>query len=224
MAPVAANAPVDLDLPGEVELLARAREPGHPQAVNALLLPHLGWAYRRVAKLARQVGLPADLVADAQQEVWMALTRAVIRYTPQPSEAPCRCALRTFLSKVVTDRLLDFVRQYRRDARHYDRAVRVEDALESRVPQTHSAHALPVQLPSEGSDPVLAAERREQEALMAWACRHLEESERCLLESLDAGAPLKRVAQDMGVSRRTVIRRRRKLLAKLRARLRAVGG
>jgi RNA polymerase sigma factor (sigma-70 family) len=204
-----------------VELLARAREPGHPQAVNALLLPHLGWAYRTVAKLARRVGLPAGLVADAQQEVWMALTRAVIHYTPQPSEAPCRCALRTFLYKVVTDRFRNFVRQYRRDARNYERAVRVEDALEGRAPQTHSAHALPVQLPSEGSDPVLAAERREQEALMAWACRHLEVSERCLLESLDAAVPLKRIAQQMGISRRTMIRRQCKLLAKLRARLRA---
>jgi RNA polymerase sigma factor (sigma-70 family) len=185
------------------------------QAADCLLLRDFPWACGLIAHWAKTARLPPDLVADAQQDAWLGMVKAVRRFDPRRD-----CSRRTFLRKVIADRFQDFVKKYRRSESHYDRSVAAARLVEG---QPHAARCpLTTLLDSPGNDPAQAVVREELCEFLEEAWRHLGEGERRLVESIVAGTPLVVVARAQGVSRITVIRQRNNALAKLRVRPRGL--
>jgi RNA polymerase sigma factor (sigma-70 family) len=206
----------DLDLSrmaGE-SLVILAQECAFRPATHELMLRHYGRMSQLIAVKARCLGLAADL-PDAQQNAVFAILEAIAGYETLQAARPRGCRFRTYLGRVVLARFGDFVRQLRRLQRHcfplHEAGERLA-ACQGRCPGSRT------------SDPVEALARQEAMARLHSALARLDEPLRRLWHELSSGKKLPQIAREQGVSYDWVKRQRRRLLARLAARLRNAGG
>jgi RNA polymerase sigma factor (sigma-70 family) len=117
------NLPADTDA-GTLALLVRDHGYAHPAAAALLALhdDYLGWVTRSVT---RRWHLPPDLHDDVRQEACLALLEACHNFDPKAGTT-----FGTFAARVVTLRLVDFRRTYRRRARGQKHTREAQGALD----------------------------------------------------------------------------------------------
>jgi RNA polymerase sigma factor (sigma-70 family) len=102
-----------------------SQETGFPATAGELLVRHVKWMRRIIAKEARRVGLAWGDTEDAQQEGMFAFWHAVAKFDTRGH--PGCSSFRTFLWVVVMARFRNYVRRLRRWEDRYDRSIRPED-------------------------------------------------------------------------------------------------
>jgi RNA polymerase sigma factor (sigma-70 family) len=211
---------LDLSRMGDEELVVLAQECGYGPAASELIVRYHKWMYHLVARKARGTRLSAADVQDAQQNAVFAIKEAIDHYNALELGKQKGCSFRTFLRQVLTRRFVDFVRQVKRDRKHFDRSPRGADVLEE---DNSPCGRRPIRrdAPHAGTgDPADTAAWRELMARLHVAVGRLGEEARALWERLASGASLRVIAEEMGVSYDVAKRRRQTLLAQLTAELR----
>lgn len=213
--------PVHLSQFCDEDLVALAKEADFSPAAHDLMQRFYQRINRLIARLARQCRLPVSDLPDAQQNGILAVTEAVACYDPLQYDRPGGCSFRHFLRVVVVARFRDFVRRNRRRQQHHDPYVDTDAAVERGA----TAPATPVPrwlLDPARTDPPTAALRQEFLARLDQALTRCEPRLRRLWERLVAGAKLRVIAAELGVSYYAARRLRQKLLAELTHELRGL--
>ncbi len=214
----------DLDLSrlGDEELVVLAKECGYRPAANELIVRHREGMNRLITYQARQTGLSAADVEDAQQNAVFALLEAIADYDTLQMVKPKGCSFRTFLRLVLTARFRDYAKHVSRVERHFDHSAVARGALDG-DPELVASPSRPHDgLDSQESDPAVVAEWHESMARLHQALQRLDPRSRRLWEGLVSGKPLRILASEMRVSYDTVKRRRQRLLTELTTQLRGL--
>jgi RNA polymerase sigma factor (sigma-70 family) len=205
--------PYDLDLSdfGDEELVVLAQECGYRPAAHALLARHHPWVSGLIARKARSTTLSAADVEDAGQEAVFWVLEGIASYDTLELARPRGCRFRSFLYPLIGRRFIDFARRLWRRHRR----------LAPAGPQTRCEAAGVARV--EPGCPAKALERQEDHQRLLSALDRLEESDRRLWDRLAGGAPLRDIAEELGLSYPQAKRQRRQLLARLVAQLQGQG-
>ncbi len=194
------------------DLVALSQTHGHRHpATTALVLRYYVRVCRRVAGQARRRGLPADEVADAQQEAMRAMLEAIDTYGARESADAAPCPFGAFLWAVLRKRWADYLRKRRRAEDHLDRSIQAPLLLQGDAPQPATS-ARPARRPCHDEDPALAAQGRELRERIGLKVQARGPEDRRLWELANAGLSLRRIAREAGLGYHRVKRQWQKLL------------
>jgi RNA polymerase sigma factor (sigma-70 family) len=205
------------------ELVVLARECGFLPARQELLLRYFDPMKKWIAAHAREAGLGAADIEDAQGDGVLASLEAVAKYDTWQLARNQGRSFRSFLYAVLLVRFRDFLRRLWRTRRRYGSTLNEPESLESAAEHDSdrpTRGAVPL---AANADPAQLTECREQMTCLCSALGMLDNRSRCLWERLAAGASLHAIAEDWGVSYHRVRRWRTRLLADLRACLHGSG-
>jgi RNA polymerase sigma factor (sigma-70 family) len=203
----------DWDYAGTADavLVVFARKINDQRAVQELLARHYSWLRGVIGRRARRAGLRREDTEDAQQEAVFALTEAVFDYDLLESARHGGCSFRTFLGRRAVSRFANQMRRLRWLEQHRRGEVELVVALDGRTLRLGSNASGPGWQALERSDPAAAAQWRELYELLRQAIVRFDEQERRILEQTAAGVPLEQQAQQLGVARSTLLRRKDRL-------------
>jgi RNA polymerase sigma factor (sigma-70 family) len=187
-----------------------SQETGFPATAGELLVRHVKWMRRIIAKEARRVGLAWGDTEDAQQEGMFAFWHAVAKFDTRGH--PGCSSFRTFLWVVVMARFRNYVRRLRRWEDRYDRSIRPEDL--ERVNMNEPVWA------DERENPVARLNGQEFQGRLAQAINSLKPQARMMWEQLAAGQALRETAADLQMSYGQGKRLRQRVLTELAHELR----
>jgi Sigma-70 region 2 len=198
--------------------LLRLAEQGSVGAINELFLRYYKDIRSLVASLAWGASLQPLDVDDAQQQAFLAVRRAIPRYSPVCGDPPRPCTLRTFLHNAVTKGFHNDRRSERRRWLH-DRAAweAAEHALHPTAAPTAADWLAPP--PEFRDEPALAAERHEALDALQTELDAQDPLQRELWEESRAGRRLAALARRLRRALYALVRLRQRLLAALKARL-----
>jgi len=177
-----------------------------PPAAHVLIARHHGWAKRHIARLALAHGLSAPDIEDAQQQTVIVLLQAIAYYRNSP-RVPHGSFAR-FSRWFLRCRSANLIRGLCRCQRRYDRSAESMVTLAGGL--ANARHA------SLRDNPARLAEWGETLEALRTVPNHLDERERKLWQLLATGSELGQIAVVLRISRRTVGRRRGRLLNKVR--------
>jgi RNA polymerase sigma factor (sigma-70 family) len=198
------------------QLVVLAQECGCRPARDELIRRNTALKEGIVRRFAACAGLQEADCLDALQDAVLWIMEAIRQYRRSELVRPQGCRFRTFLYRVLTSRLVDFIRHCRRLRSHFSLAGGAVAGL--RAPgRLHDAEDPGLDGP--GSNPLRSAEEGELRACLHRELGRLGEDDRELWDLLAAGTPLRKVAAALGISYDAAKRRRRKLLAWLRGSL-----
>jgi RNA polymerase sigma factor (sigma-70 family) len=201
--------------PPDEHLILLIQRGACPRSRLLLLLRHHRWMQQRIQRWARRTPLGAADVEDAQQQAYFAFRQAVARSQHRRGA----CCFRTFLGKVLLDRLRNFLRGWWRAERHFHRALPVEELLD--MPADAGPGPAPVLSRSAWSvdDPVRLAQAQEAQAALTRAIARLPRRQRQLCEVFLAGQGLPQIARERGLSYAALRRRWCRVVRSLRTAL-----
>jgi RNA polymerase sigma factor (sigma-70 family) len=159
---------------------------------------------RLIRRHAAHSGLQQADHQDAQQEAVLWIIEAIRRYRAEEHARPEGCHFRSFLHRVLSARFIDFLRRHRRRLRRHF-------PLEGMRPERLTG--------GETEGLIRGVEEDELRASLLGELARLDEPTRRLWDLLAGGAPLREAARLLDLSYDAAKRRRRLLLAKLRASL-----
>jgi RNA polymerase sigma factor (sigma-70 family) len=220
--PPIASARYDLNMTRleDEPLVVLAAECDYRPARDELIRRVLPVADRLVGRYAARTGLQEADRQDARQDAVLWILEAVGRYRTDRTGKDGRsagCPFRTFLRRVVSARLVDFLRRCRRLRRHFPLAeAALLDWNEDSYRPRHRSD------PGTGGSAALPEREVEGGEVRAFLHRELggfSEIDQTLWDLLAAGTPLRQVAQALNRSYHQVKRHRQKLIARLRCSL-----
>jgi RNA polymerase sigma factor (sigma-70 family) len=211
----------DLDL-GQMEdepLVVLAQECGYGPAWDELLCRCSAMRERIVGQFAARGGLQEADRQDAEQEAVLWEIEAIRRYHTDEMTKARPCRFRSFLYRVLVARLID---THRRRCFLQDRLrlVGLNFVWLEGPRSAQHRRALPDSRPDgDGDDPERLLEQDELLARLRQELQRLSGPARGLSELLLGGMRLREIAVVLGMSYEAAKRLRRKLFARLRARL-----
>jgi RNA polymerase sigma factor (sigma-70 family) len=210
----------DPDLTGLADepLVLLARECGHRPARDELIRRYLPLKERLVNRRAARAGLQEADRQDAQQDAVLWTIEAIRRYRAGEQARPGGCQFPSFLHRVLSARFIDFLRHRHRLRGRFPLAGVGPDGPTWDPGYRHHADT-GGPAGGEAWDPVGRAEQGELRARLLGGLGRLGEPSRRLWDLLAEGARLREIAALLNLSYDSVKRRRRELLAKLRASL-----
>jgi RNA polymerase sigma factor (sigma-70 family) len=200
-------------------LVVLAAECDYRPARDELIRRVLPVADRLVGRYAASTGLQEADHQDARQDavLWVLEAAGRFRHRIGKDVRSAGCPFRTFLRRVVSARLVDFLRHRGRLRRHFPLAeVALLDRNEGSDRRRHHSD------PGTGGSAAMPEREVEEGELRAFLQRELggfSEIDRTLWDLLAAGTPLRQVAQALNLSYHQVKRHRQKLIARLRSSL-----
>jgi|GEM_PF-4245233 len=200
-------------LPDET-LLVLAHDEHCSLAADTVVLRYCGLAESLAVRWVRGARLGRAETPDAKQTALLALVEAACLF--DPAHAGPTCCFCTFMWKFVTARLSNFVRDVCRLGRRQCRLVIVDDAGKEDRASTGPHHRW---LVDGGSDPALILEARELLESLEIVLDSLVPIDRFLWERFASGDRQGVIALEMGVSCRTLKRRRATFLRQIADRL-----
>jgi RNA polymerase sigma factor (sigma-70 family) len=206
----------DLMATGDEQLIVLFRGGKCPEAREELILRYLRWTRHAATMQARKARLAPDFLEDGRQIGNMALLEAIDKYDTEQVLSAGGCSFRTFLGHVFRNRYLDFLKKTRRAERRYDRSFAAALAIEEGRNLARTSFDRDCFSVSEIGDPALLVERREERARLEDAINALSTSKHVIWIRLCAGAKLKTIAKDLGISYDATRRRLGKTLNLLR--------
>jgi hypothetical protein len=200
-------------LPDE-KLIVLAHDEHCSPAADTVVLRYYGLAASLAVQWVRWARLGRAETADAKQTAMLALVESASAF--DPAHAGPTCCFCTFMWKFVTARLSNFVRDACRPGRRHCRLVIMDDIGDEDCAATDWDRRA---LVDDGSDPVLILEAREILESLEIVLDGLGPIDRSLWERFASGGRQRFIAREMGVSCRTLKRRRAALLRRVAARL-----
>ena len=194
----------------DAELAARLQLGLDADAFAVLVLRYSLLIVSWVRCLARRVALLPGTLADAQQDAVFAIPQAARRYRADRPGPTAPCTFRTFLRCVVRDRFHDFVRRQQRVRRH-------EIPWEGAALEEDRWRLCPSALGDADTDPVATLQAAEEAEQVRRFLEDLSPPERTLWELKADGWRCRKIAAVLGLSEQGVVRRWRRLLARLRS-------
>jgi RNA polymerase sigma factor (sigma-70 family) len=206
----------DLDMTqvGDEELVVLAKECGFRPARDELILRFRDRSNRLIWQGAGFRRVPTIDVEDAQQDAVFWVIEAIEHYDTSQIGVRDGCSFRTFLFRVLTARLQDFLKHlWRVQARH--------------LPLTQANLAISC-LRSAGRreeySPATLAEKHETALRLQQALASLDSTARHLWAMMAFGMRLRTIAAQLDISYEAAKYQKRNLLAALRVRLREPSG
>jgi RNA polymerase sigma factor (sigma-70 family) len=207
---------LDLTQLEDEQLVVLAQECDYQPARDELIARCLRLVRQLVSHWASCKGLQEADSRDAEQDAVLWILEAIRRYRTVESVKPGGCHFRTFVHRVLTSRLVDFVRHLR--LRNHFPLSQDGVAFLSQDPHRQQDEEVPAPAGPD-PNPVTRAEADEAQARLDLELERLGADDRELWDLLAAGTPLRQVAATLGISYDMSKRRRRNLLARLKGAL-----
>jgi RNA polymerase sigma factor (sigma-70 family) len=198
------------------QLVVLAQECGSRPARDELIRRNTPLKEGIVRRYAARASLQEADCRDALQDAVLWIMEAIRQYRTAESVQPQGCRFQTFLYRVLTSRLVDFIRRHRRLRNHFPVAGGVAGV--SRGPGRARDAGEP-ELDDPDSNPLTYVEEGEAQTHLHRELGRLGKPDRRLWDLLAGGTPLRKVAAALGISYDAAKRRRRKLLGRLRGSL-----
>jgi RNA polymerase sigma factor (sigma-70 family) len=206
-------------------LVVFARKINDRRAIQMLIDRHFRWLERLIEWEARQAGLGREDREDAKQDAVLAVWEVIVEYDllaaarARQSGQPGDCYFRSFLKRRALSRFHDTLRRLRwlQSRQHGDVQLLVTLEGQSKPIVLDARRRGWRQL--EQADPALAAQQRELYERLCEAIAKLDDEDQRIVEQSADGVSIVRLAADVGVSPRTLYRRRDEAYAKLRIEL-----
>jgi RNA polymerase sigma factor (sigma-70 family) len=179
------------------------------RSVLDMMVQHCqAWVEHGVGVLARSTSLTAADRDDAQQEILLAVVKAIL---PRLSAPPRAADFRAFVDQIIRTRFNTFLRDHARYLGHFDHAVDVYLLAEQGVN--------PALVLTEGAagDPTVTAIACEEHDRLEEALQRLSTADRMLVHKAAAGLSREEMAATEGTSRRTLGRQWARILRHLRS-------
>jgi RNA polymerase sigma factor (sigma-70 family) len=202
------------------ELVARAINTDGQAAFDVLTLRYREWLEHWVARLCQKRHFRPEEQEDAQQEIIIGFFQAVRSFDPAQIRAGQDHPFQTFVFQVIRRRFLSFARAVDRDRKRFGQSL---DSLEGMDAQAYQLPGLVgCGKPSArvGQDPASLAEDAEDEERFAAAVQQLSERHRRVCEAICNRVPLRRIAEQYGVTVAAVWYWRQQMTARLHKALR----
>jgi RNA polymerase sigma factor (sigma-70 family) len=197
------------------QLVVLVQECGHVPARDELISRYNGMKNRLIHRRAARSGLQEADRMDAGQDAVLWILEAIREYKTGQQAMPRGCRFRSFLYRVLLARLIDLLRrQHRRQARFRLGAYTFGSLNAPPAPQRDGSPAGPA---SWGGEPQRGMERDELMARLHQELDQLGGRARELWDLLVRGMRLREIAAALDLSYDVAKRRRRKLIAHLRA-------
>jgi RNA polymerase sigma factor (sigma-70 family) len=210
----------DLTRLEDEQLVALAQGGGDLAARDELVGRSLPVVGRLVGRSAARSGLQEADRQDARQAAVLWILEAVERYRTYRTgtdSRPAACPFRGFLHRVVSARLVDFLRHRRHLRRHFPLAeAGLLDRNEDSDGRRHRGQ------PGAGggsAGPQGEVEQEEVRRLVDQELAGFGEADRTLWDLTAAGTPLRQVAEALHLSYHQAKRHRQKLIARLQSSL-----
>jgi RNA polymerase sigma factor (sigma-70 family) len=207
----------DLDLAGleDEQLVVLAQECGYVPARDELIARCNGLKDRLIHRRAARNGWQEADRMDAQQDAVLWTLEAIREYHTEQQFRQRACRFRSFLYRVLRSRFIDLLRRRaRREARLRLGGYAFGWPSSPPAPRHDGSPAGPA---SRGGGPQRGMERDELMARLQEELDRLGGAARGLWDLLARGVGLREVAAALGLSYDAAKRRRRKLIAHLRA-------
>ena len=215
----------DLTQLADEQLVALAQEGDDRTARDEIVRRSLPAVGRLVGRYAARNGLQEADRQDARQAAVLWVLEAVECYRAPRSGTgarPAGCPFRNFLHRVVSARLVDYLRHLRHLQRHFPV---VETALLDRNEGSNrQRHRSDLGLGGSAAGPQREVEEGEVRAVLHLEMAGLSGTDRTLWDLMAAGTPLQQVAAALDLSYHQVKRHRQKLIARLRSSLAGAAG
>ena len=213
----------DLDMAGleDEQLVVLVQECGHVPARDELISRYNGMKNRLIHRRAARSGLQEADRMDAGQDAVLWILEAIREYNTWQQVMPRGCRFRTFLYRVLLSRFIDLLRRRRRRQARLRLGGYTFGSLTS--PPAPRREGSPVGRERWGGEPQRGVERVELMARLQQELDRLGGRARELWDLLVRGMRLREIAATLDLSYDAVKRRRRELLAHLRARLNREG-
>jgi RNA polymerase sigma factor (sigma-70 family) len=196
------------------QLVVLAQEWGSRPARDELIRRNTPLMEGIVRSYAARARLQEADCLDALQDAVLWIMEAIRQYRTAESVRPQGCCFRTFLYRVLTSRLVDFIRRHRRLRNHFPVAGEVAGVSRSRARDAGEPGR-----DGPDSNPLTNVEECEVRTRLHRELGRLVESDRRLWDLLAGETRLRKVAAALGISYDAAKRRRRKLLGRLRGSL-----
>ena len=191
-------------------LIVLANDCGYSPARDEILLRYSPQTERLIQWLGRSTEFGSGDLEDARQNAVFWTVEAISKFDTEQTERVRRCSFYSFLYRVLVARFKDFSKQVRRVER---RRVLTSAGSDEEGSLSH--------LFRDPSDPALIAETEEALDTLQAALGQLDEEAREIWQRLCEGVSLRDIAAELGLSYDAVKRRRRKLIATLKAHLKS---
>jgi RNA polymerase sigma factor (sigma-70 family) len=205
----------------EADLIRLAKADAVGGAVDELLARHYATIRRFIAYRAFGAGLRRPDREDAEQEALCALLEAIRAYDPAQLGRPGGCSFCTFLRRVLGCRFADHLRRVRRARDRRRGTVSLEEVPAADPPSAAPVPAQPFPPSAWTNEPLVIVEWGERMAGLGQALSALDDDARWLWEQRGLGKTFAEIATELGISCDAAKRRWRKVVAHLKARLRA---
>ncbi len=201
------------------ELLVILAQFGSHAAERELMSRYYQMVKDKITFLARKMKLPRQEVLDAQEQSLIWFHEAIRRYKNRPQSGQRLRTFRPLVNWLLEKRFITYLKRYRWRQRHFNGSEKAARELEkATVPLTGST--LPIQSQErEDSGAPLPFEEEEFRRRLEEAVKQLRPELQDLWESLKAGRKLGWIAKDLGVSVRTIKRRKAELRVELQRRV-----
>jgi RNA polymerase sigma factor (sigma-70 family) len=196
------------------QLVVLVQECGSRPARDELIRRNTPLKEGIVRRFAARAGLQEADCLDALQDAVLWIMEAIRQYRTAESVGPQGCRFRTFLYRVLTSRLLDFIRHYRLLRKHFPLAGGGVAGLNRGPGRAREVGEPGPSCP--GSNPLTSVDAGEVQTCLHRELGRLGESDMRLWDLLAGGATLRKAAAALGISYDAAKRRRRRLLGRLR--------
>lgn len=192
-------------------LAVLAKECEYPPARDELIVRYGAQTERLIGWMVYRYRLSNADAEDARQSAVFWIVEAINKYDTNQIGKRQGCSFRSFIHRVVMARFKDFAKHLRRVECHYDRSARC------------GAEDSSVDVDRHANDPATLAEAQESMNHLQATLAGLDRDSTRLWQLLSEGNSLRQIAAKLGMSYDAVKRRRRKLIAALKARLGQIG-
>jgi RNA polymerase sigma factor (sigma-70 family) len=199
-------------------LIGRVDGGGNGQSLRDLLNGYCDYVWRLAERFGKKRVWPADDVTEAQSDAIFTLIRASKRFQPNRVGHNGRpCGFRTFLHRLVTDRLKDFAKKRRHYLRRFGVSLDAGHAADHQSDcDCRRCRQLAVALASNESNSADLAERNERLELLRVAIPKLKPIYRQVAELDAAGKSVDEIAAELQITKACALKRRTKARAELR--------
>jgi RNA polymerase sigma factor (sigma-70 family) len=181
------------------------------------------WKEAWVAWLMKGRRMTEADFADAQQHGWLAVEEGLEKYRTEEVGKKDGCKLRTFLEKVVTARVNDWLKKRWRRERRLDRSVNADLVCDMNHNLGRGGRAHLNEGSRDLSQPERNVQQREKQSRVRQAVAKLEGEERQVTELRLQGWNLGEAAGELGIHYESAKRRWQKAKNKLQVWLRDLG-
>jgi RNA polymerase sigma factor (sigma-70 family) len=159
-----------------------------------------------VTKQARDLYLPDSERDNACQQVGLALLKALRRKCRQADDEKDPFHFVAFVRKIIRDALCDFARKFHRRRKHFQGTPALSEVLEDNSARVYQVFGTVNSLEPAVSDPARHAETQDFWVAVEANIERLGAPHRQVWDGKLCGLSLEALAEELGVSKRTVCR------------------